>query len=162
MRSPHLDTRVLTDPSWLHWATTVPLLAGVLAGKPWALALAMTLCAALTGYYFARLRALKPFPVQVRLVYFTLLALGTIPGLHGIYWVPLVGTSAVVFTGYCPLARLLSLLPVNRRERLTGSLLCRTLFAPADGGLFRWPAEDPLPAESCCSLRPARAIEGCQ
>ncbi|MGH7230523.1 MAG: hypothetical protein ACREJU_04095 [Nitrospiraceae bacterium] len=69
------------------------------------------------------------FPVQVRVAYLILLILGQWTPLHWVLWVQLVGTSARVLTGYCLLARTLSLLPWNRFEPLSTALLRRTYFS---------------------------------
>lgn len=70
------------------------------------------------------------FPVQVRAAYLLLLLLGTLDALRWIHWIQLAGTSAVITVDYCPLARMMSLMPWNRRRPLSGALILSTLFTP--------------------------------
>ncbi len=145
---------VLTDLSWWHWTLTIPLLAAHLAGYPWALVIAIGICTLVGGYYAVRLRQLRPFPVQIRIAYLGLLLCGTLPGMNWIYWVPLIGTTAMVTVGYCLLARILSLAPWNRTEPLSGSLLWRVFVRePSVGGLVQWSSASCHRTIGCCSVR---------
>jgi hypothetical protein len=156
MLTTKIDARVLADPSWWHWALTVPLLAAHLAAVPKALAAAMVLCGIVGLFFFARLGSVRLMPVQVRLAYLALLALGLAPGMGWLHWVQLVGTSAMVTFGYCPLVRLLTLLPWNRGEPLSSGFLKALAFAPAAGGLWRWRSLAAETSAACsCSLAAA-------
>jgi len=130
------NVRALVDPSWWHWAVTVPLLAAHLAGVADAIYLAIALCAAMAGWYLLKIRQLRPYPVQVRLAYLALLLIGTLPYMGWIYWVQLVGTSAMVLVGYCPLLRMLALAPWNRSEPISLGLVKNVIVAPRSGGLL--------------------------
>jgi hypothetical protein len=70
------------------------------------------------------------FPVQVRVGYLGLLLAGQWDPLYFVYWVQLVGTTAMVAFDYCPLARALSLMPWNRQQPLSARLVLRTFLAP--------------------------------
>jgi hypothetical protein len=164
MRSAKFDPHVLTDPSWWHWAATVPLLAGHLAGLPGCLAAAIVLCGAMAIYFWTHVRGIRPMPVQVRLVYLAMLLLGTLPGMSWLHWVQLVGTTAMIVFGYCPLVRMLTLLPWNRTDPIQLEWLVRLITSPAAGGLFNF-AETAAasPACSCaCSVqvRPSKSERG--
>ena len=162
MRRPILDRQVLADASWWHWALTILLVAAHLAGQPWALAVAMGLCAAVGGYFWYRLRQFQPYPVQVRIAYLGLLAVGMLPWMQWIYWVQLFGTIAMVTVGYCPLIRLLSLIRPNRTEPLTPSLVWRVFMKePCTGGLLMQPAAASSAAIGCCSLPAGRGAQAC-
>lgn len=160
MSRPKFDSRVVADPGWWHWTLTVPLLAAHFGGSLVALHYAVLLCAGMATYYAVRLRALSPMPVQVRLVYLALLACGLKPGLEWLHGVQLVGTTAMVATGYCPLVRLLSLFPGNRSEHLTRAYVGGILFAAAGGGLWNWSSPIALPSAACCSLLRGRSVSG--
>lgn len=154
MLNARIDRSVLKDPSWWHWALTVPLLALHLAGYWWALPAVIGLCVVAGGYFYWRLRQIGPYPVQVRVAYLALLLLGTLPGMNWIYWVPLAGTTAMVLVGYCPLIRALSLATWNRRETFSWPLVWRAFVRePCAGGLVAWPTTSSLPAVVCCSVR---------
>jgi hypothetical protein len=84
-------------------------------------------------------------PVQVRFAYTRLLILCQVLFLGWLYWVPTVGTFALVLFGYCLMARILSLLPGNRTEPMSLDLIRRTfLTPPALGNVHHG-----LPAASC-------------
>jgi hypothetical protein len=134
------------EPSWWVWLVTALLLAVGLAGEPAGFAAAIAVSLLQTGYHFVRAQqAWKPFPVQIRLGYTVLLGAGLLPLLQWLNWLPAVGTTAFLLFGYCPMARLLSLLPWNRTEALSGDLVRRTFLTPPTLG-------DPrhgLPAPRC-------------
>jgi hypothetical protein len=148
-----IDLDVLSDISWWHWLITIPLLSLRVSGTEWTIGLAIVFCAAMAAYFYLRLRSLKDFPVQIRLVYLGMLILGLAPGMSWIHWVQLIGTTVMVMFGYCLLGRLLRLFPYNRSEPLTIPLIHQVLWRePNAGGLLRWsPAHVPTPA--CCSIR---------
>ena len=77
-----------------------------------------------------------------RLVFFLgFLGLTLVPGLAGLLWVPLAGTTAQVAVGYCPMARFLRLMPWNREAPLTFTDALRVVVArPGGDGLLRFDA----------------------
>ena len=79
----------------------------------------------------------RPFPVQVRIAYFIWVAVGTyIPNMVFLMYITLVGLAANIFLGYCPLARMMCLLPWNRNEAFSLSLVGRVFFSPPSSGKF--------------------------
>jgi len=77
------------------------------------------------------------FPVQLRIVYTVWVALGTyVPELVFMIHVTTVGLVARIAFGYCPLARMLSLLPWNRDQSFSVNLLLRTIFQAPKPGRF--------------------------
>jgi hypothetical protein len=150
MFRPIIDRSVFTDLSWWHWAITIPLLVVGLVGSPWAIALAAVLCCAVGGYFLYRVGKIRPYPVQVRIAYLGLLAIGSLPWMQWIHWVQLCGTTSMVSIGYCPLIRLLSLLPLNRDEPLkTSSIWYAFAKQPCIGGLVNWHVESPGTSTQC-------------
>lgn len=117
------------QPAWWIWTITVALLALGLAGIPGGFAAAIGLSLAQTVHHWRRQRSLAAMSVQIRLAYAALLVACRTPGLRGLYWIPAAGTLALVLFGYCLMARTLSLLPWNRREKLTVGLIRRTFFS---------------------------------
>jgi hypothetical protein len=152
-----LEREALRDPSWWHWAATVPLLALHLAGVPWALPMAAGLCAAMAAGFLAVVRSPRPLPVQIRVAYLGLLLVGMLPWMGWVHWVQVAGTSAMVAIGYCPLARVLMLMAWNRSRPFTLAAVRHAfLESPTGGGLFRAillerPGEES--AAPSCSLR---------
>jgi len=115
---------------WWYWLLTDGLLIGHLSGWRWGIYPAIALTVIQTAHYLTRERRVAAFPVQVRLGYLLLLVVGIIPPFGFIHWIQLAGTTAVVTVGYCPLARILALMPWNRRRPLTAALLWNTIVSP--------------------------------
>jgi hypothetical protein len=123
--------------SQAQWAVTMPLLLLQLAGFHWALPLVVGSCAASAALYALRLGSVRAYRVQVRLGFAAFCSLGWLPGLEPILLVPVVGTSAQVLFGYCPMARMLDVAPWNRDERFSWELVRRiAMRAPGCEGLF--------------------------
>lgn len=131
------------DISWWYWLGMALLLATGLAGYRQAFFVAIALGVVQSLHYLGRHRRLMAFPVQVRVSYLGLLVFGLWDPYVIWYWFQLAGTTAMVTVSYCPLARFLSLMPRNRKEPFTLSLLRRTVFsAPVKGSILQG-----LPAE---------------
>lgn len=139
MPKPRLDLSVIRDSSWLHWAATIPLLAAHLAGIPGVLLFAQLLCGVMAAAYFAQTKSIRSMPVQVRVGYFALLTFGALPFCSWIHWTQLIGTTAMVLVGYCPLLRMLRMLPWNRSTPFSWSLVKKVFLVDASqGGLVEF------------------------
>ena len=114
---------------WWVWLVSACLLLIGLMGMPEAFPATLLLSIAQFILFLARERAFKAFPVQLRLAYTLLLTICLLPPMRWLYWLPAVGTSALVIFGYCLMARMLSLLPWNRAEPITIDLLRRTFLS---------------------------------
>jgi hypothetical protein len=121
---------------WWYWVGMVALLAGEVAGWPFAAGAAVALGVLQVIHFAARERGLRAFAVQVKLVYLGLLVVGLWPPLIAVHWALLVGTAVRVAFDYCFLARTLSLMPWIRREPLTLALVWRTYATPPVKGSF--------------------------
>lgn len=116
------------------WALVVALLVASFAGWSPAVKVAMAVTlfqAVVLGW---RARSATSLPVQVRLFYSLLLALGELPFGRPIHVAQLLGTSVTVLFDYCAAARLLSLLPWNRRGPLSLERLRATFLTPPVAG----------------------------
>jgi hypothetical protein len=118
------------EMDWWYWLVTDCLLIGGLVGWSWGIYPVIALTMIQAVHYFSRERRIAAFPVQVRLGYLLLLVLGTYPPLGFIHWIQLAGTTAVVTVGYCPLARIMVLMPWNRSRPLSFALVWNTIVSP--------------------------------
>jgi hypothetical protein len=130
--------------SWWVWAITALCLPAGLMGFSSGY-YAIVISAIQTVAFAFREGSLFAFPVQIRLAYTGLLILCQAPSLGWLCWVPTVGTFALVFFGYCLMARILSLLPGNRAESMSLNLLRRTFLTPPVPGNVH----HGLPAAGC-------------
>lgn len=120
------------DWTWWAWTLTAVLLTVGLFGHASASLAAMGLTAIQAIVMLIREKNLSAFSVQLRIAYLMLLAICFIPEMRWLYWLPTVGTFALVIFGYCLMARVLSLLSWNRGEALSVDLLYRTFFSRPD------------------------------
>lgn len=124
---------------WWYWLASAALLAAGLAGRPGALTAFLALCVVQVAHIALRDRRLASFPLQTRIAYLLIAAAGLWPPLGAVHGLLLAGTLARVVFGYCALARLLSLLPWNRREPLTARLVWKTFASPPVSGSILGP-----------------------
>lgn len=122
------------DWTWWAWTMTSVLLASGLAGVQEAFIGAMVLSAAQGLILWVREGNPAAFAVQLRVAYLLLLLVAYPAPMRWLYWLPTIGTFALVIFGYCLLARVLSLMPWNSREPYTLDRLRRTFFSAPDLG----------------------------
>ncbi len=134
--------------SWWYWLATALALGGALVGAaPAGVPLAMALVV-VQAIHLGALHGARSFPVQVRLAYLAMLVAGLAPGLGLVHGLQLAGTAILLTTGYCALARCVSLLPWNRRGPLDLAALRRTFLTPPVQGSI-------LAATTIAPARPA-------
>jgi hypothetical protein len=127
----HRQSRDFANLAWWYWCAIAVLLALVLSRvAPGASAAAVGLGGVQAIHFYRRERAVRAFPVQVRIAYLGLLVLGLWGPLAFIHWMQLAGTLAVLITNYCPLARLLSLAPWNRSGPVSATAVRFALLTP--------------------------------
>ena len=117
------------DWAWWLWLIMACLLLIGLMGFIEVFLAALLLSIAQSVLFLVQERALKAFSVQLRLAYTLLLIICFVPPVRWLYWLPALGTLALVIFGYCLMARMLSLLPWNRAEPITADLLRRTFLS---------------------------------
>jgi hypothetical protein len=84
------------------------------------------------------------FPAQLRIAYIGWLTLGTfVPELLPMMYITTVGLGAMLAFSYCPLARMLYLLPWNRTQRLTWHLVVHAFLQAPKPGRFAVDAPEP-------------------
>jgi hypothetical protein len=126
---------------WSLWAITwLGLLAGCFDASYWRWVVAFSAAHALLMLALVGFRPLV-FPAQLRIAYLAWVALGTYaPYASVMMIVTLAGLAANLLVGWCPLARMLYLLPWNRRERLDLDLLARVFLSGPVPGRFEPPS----------------------
>jgi hypothetical protein len=124
----------LDDWTWWAWTITTALLIAGLSGYPWAFVAAMAITAGQGLILLVRDRSAAAFSVQLRVAYLILLLISYPQSMRWLYWLPAVGTFALIVFGYCLLARVLSLLPWNSNESYSMDRLGRTFFSAPDLG----------------------------
>lgn len=113
------------DWTWWAWGITATLLIIGQFGNPGAFVAAMVLTGVHLLIMLLREKSFTAFPVQLRLAYALMLGVCSLPGMQWLFWLPAIGTFALLIFGYCLMARMLSLLPWNRSEALSIELLLR-------------------------------------
>jgi hypothetical protein len=114
---------------WSYWAAIFVLLVVGLAGREEALYGAVAVAVAQCVHYLVRERSFTAFPVQVRLVYVSIMIID-------ILWDPLrphlylmaLSTLVLVLFDWCMLSRIMALMPWNRSEPMSWSLVRKTFF----------------------------------
>src|SRR3954447_20911803 len=114
------------DWTWWAWTITAILLFVGLGGQTWGFVGAMALTVVQGMVLLVRDRSVAAFSVQLRVAYLVVLLISYLPVMRWLYWLPAVGTLALVIFGYCLLARFLSMLPWNSREPYSLARLRRT------------------------------------
>lgn len=117
------------DIGWWYWLITAGLLTYGVAGNPAGFLLAIGLTIFQLIHFVIREKSITAFPIQVRFWYLMLLLAAFPEPFRLIYWVPTAGTWAQVIFGYCAMARLVSLFPWNRSDRLSVALLQKTFLS---------------------------------
>lgn len=139
--------------TWWVWTLTAVLLAVCLVGFSVGFMAAIALSAMQAIVFVFKRRSLRDFAdrsVSATRCY--------IPAMRWLYWLPAIGTFALILFGYCLTARVRSLLPWNRTEKLSRNLLRRTfLSAPVVGNMTRGLPSGGYPG-GVCSLE-ARAAQ---
>lgn len=117
-------------PTWLI------LFAGLFDHRLWEVAIGFTALHALGFLALLRFRPLA-FPAQLRIVYIGWLVLGTyVPALESMMYITTVGLGANLIWGYCPLARMMYLLPWNRAQPLSARVFVQAFLQPPRPGRF--------------------------
>jgi len=125
--------------AWRYWFFTVlPLAAWLATDAPAALSCAVGVTGVQALHFRLRTGTMTAFPVQVRIAYLAFMLAGALwEPLRILNWMQLAGTTAFLTVDYCPLARMLALMPWNREHRLTLALLKETVVTP--GGHWQRP-----------------------
>ena len=123
---------------WVIWFITwVGLLAGFFNRDFYEYVVFFSAAHAVFVLVLLQLRA-SAFPAQVRIAYFLWVAVGTyVPYMTILMYITTIGLATNLFAGYCPLARMLYLLPWNRKEPFSLALVMTVFLTPPVAGLFK-------------------------
>ncbi|QOV88791.1 hypothetical protein [Humisphaera borealis] len=125
----------LTQWNWWQWAVTWVLVLTAVAGVcRYALAAAAVICLASIAILRSRDGSLGGYPAQIRIGFLVLLLLGSLPYGGWLHLLQLGGTLSMCAIGYCPMHRVLLLMPWNRTRRLDWTLIRHSLFSPPGAG----------------------------
>ena len=130
-----IPQRVRKGLIWTLWFITwVGLIAGIFDDVYFEYVVIFSALHAVVFFLLFHFRV-RPFPVQVRIGYLAWVAVGTyVPYMVILMYITLVGLATNLFLGYCPLARMMYLLPWNRDETFSLDLARRVfLSAPVPG-----------------------------
>lgn len=123
--------------NWWYWLVNACLLSAGVSGYEIGFVLAIGVSLLQLIHFTIREQSIAAFPVQVRFWYLALLLAAYPEPMQIIYWLPAVGTWARVIFGYCLMARLLSLMPWNRRVPFSADLFMKTFFSrPVRGNIM--------------------------
>jgi hypothetical protein len=132
-RSPAFRKNFTTGIWVLTWGA---LVLGYQDVFYWKAAIVITAIQALVVLALVGFRPLV-FPAQLRIAYIGWLTLGTfVPELIAMMPITTVGLGAMLAFGYCPLARMLYLLPWNRTQKLSWHLVAQAALQPPSPGRF--------------------------
>ena len=120
--------------AWILWFVTwVGLLAGLFDHIFYEYVVVFSAAHALLVLFLLRFR-ISAFPAQVRV------AIGTyVPYMVILMYITTIGIATNLFVGYCPLARMMYLLPWNREEQFSFKLVASVFLSPPVSGKFKPP-----------------------
>jgi hypothetical protein len=122
---------------WWYWLAAALALSAAIVGWPRGLPLAFAMVGGQAALFLLREGRPSAFSVQVPMALIALLAIGLWGPLGFIHWMQLAGTWVRLVFDYCPLARIMSLMPWNLREPLSLRLVKRTFLArPVTGSIL--------------------------
>jgi hypothetical protein len=119
------------------FVTWVGLLIGFFDRQAYEFVVAFSAAHALLFLLLFRFR-IAAFPVQVRIGYFLWVLIGTyVPHMTVLMYITTIGLLGNLFFRYCPLARMLCLLPWNGEEEFSLGLVARAFLTPPVDGRFK-------------------------
>jgi hypothetical protein len=145
-RWSRLGPRLRRPLVWTLWATTwIGLAAGCFDARYWQWVVGFSVAHAVFVLSMVGFRPLV-FPAQLRIAYAASVAVGTyVPHMTWMMYVMTAGVGANLAFNWCPLSRLLYLLPWNREEPFDAGLPWRAFFSkPVSGRFHARPPRRPM------------------
>lgn len=138
-RIPQRTRRLVIKGLW--FITWLLLLAGLYDRVFYEYVVVFSLLHAVLFFILLGFRV-QAFPVQVRIAYLAWVAVGTYaPYMVILLYITMIGLATNLFLGYCPLARIMYLMPWNREEPFSLELLKRVFLAAPVSGQFKLKSE---------------------
>lgn len=121
---------------WVYWAITDILLIIGITIEPQALYWVIFFNIIQVIHFYWLTPQIKNFAVQVRIAYLFLLIIALYPPLFFVFYLQIIGTTAMVLGNYCFLARFMSLMPWNSTKPFNLTLVKDTFFSkPVNGSV---------------------------
>lgn len=130
----HLKIDSLT---WWTWVSLSVSMSAALVGLKLGHTIAMYIAIGHAAIWLLRHKSIAHFPTQVRITFVFWMALSFVPMMSPLLWSLTAGTILFVLFGYCPIARMLLFLPMNRKLPLSVRKASRIIFhPPVDGSIL--------------------------
>ena len=117
-----------SELSWRYWFATACLLTAVINGYQIAFFLAIWLTLIQLMHFIIRENTITAYSVQLRFWYLLLLLLALLEPLHILAWSVFAATWIQLIFGYSMMERCVSLLPWNRKGKLTKKFILKTFI----------------------------------
>ncbi|MEA1988288.1 MAG: hypothetical protein U9N57_03620 [Pseudomonadota bacterium] len=128
---------------WIYWAITdILLILGVTFDSQF-LYSEIALNVVQVFHFYLLTPQINNFAVQVRIAYLLLLIVALYPPLFFIFYLQIMGTTAMVLGNYCFLARLMSLMPWNSTKDFSLDLIKETFFSKPVNGSVQYAIQKP-------------------
>lgn len=118
------------DYGWWYWVVSTTCLWLAVTIHPEAYQWALFIGVVQLVHFSIIKGGMTEFSVQIRMGYLSVLLMALPQGFEWVLWVPAVGTLARVLFGYCIMARMLMLLPFNRKQPLSWQFVFDAFFTP--------------------------------
>lgn len=119
---------------WWIWVVIAISMIAALSGYQAGQMIAMLIAACHAAVWLIRHKSVKHFPTQVRITFALWMVASFLPLMAPLLWSLTAGTCLFVLSGYCPVARMLLFLPINRTVPLTARQACKIIFHPPING----------------------------
>jgi len=129
---------------WTYWFITDLLLIIGVTIEPQAIVWAIAFNIIQVIHFFWLTPQISNFAVQVRIAYLFLLLIALYPPLYFIFYLQIIGTTAMVIFNYCFLARFMSLMPWNTSQAYTLPYILNTFLSKPVEGSVQQPKQPTL------------------
>ena len=129
-REPSIFMLEYKTAAWWYWVVSTITLNLTVLGIYQLFPVTLGIAVVQLLHFAIRDRGRPTMTVQIRTGYLLVLLLTIPEPMHWFLWVPAIGTLARVLFSYCLMARMLVLLPVNRKESLSMAFVKKAFLTP--------------------------------